>query len=75
MRRYSAHCTVCGPWIHKQCADISNEVFDFFDRQKKETTYAEGMNHRLKQIEDDLKEVKQSTVNKEAAIQRVEKKV
>jgi hypothetical protein len=82
----AVQCTVCGLWIHKQCADISNEVFDFLDRQKKETgraywgckpcsTYAEGMNHRLKQIEDELKVVKQSTVNNEAAIQRVEKKV
>jgi hypothetical protein len=82
----AVQCTVCGLWIHKQCADISNEVFDFLDRQKKETgraywgckpcsTYAEGMNHRLKQIEDELKEVKQTTASNVEAIQRVEKKV
>jgi hypothetical protein len=79
-------CTVCGLWIHKQCADISNDVFEFLDRQKKETgkaywacrpctSYAEGMNHRMKQIEDELKEVKQSTTSNTASIQRIEKKV
>jgi hypothetical protein len=79
-------CTVCGLWAHKVCADISNEVFDFLDRQKRETgvaywacrpctAYAQGMNHRMKQIEDDMKELKQSTTVNTEAIKVLEKKV
>jgi hypothetical protein len=73
-------------WIHKTCADISDDVFDFLDKQKKETgvtywackpctKYAQGMNHRMREIEEDLKEVKQNTKSNTEAIQNIEKKV
>jgi hypothetical protein len=39
------------------------------------STYAAGMNHRLKQIEDDLKEVKLNTAINTEAIQNLEKRV
>jgi hypothetical protein len=64
----SVQCAVCGLWQHTQCADISKEVFDFLDKQMHHTgvtwacrpcsTFAQGMNHRLKQIADEMKEVK-----------------
>jgi hypothetical protein len=73
----SVMCTVCGLWIHKTCADISDEVIDLLKKMKKETgvaywackpcmRYAQGMNHRLREIEEDLKEVKQSTKKRSA---------
>jgi hypothetical protein len=79
-------CTVCGLWIHKQCANMSDEVFDLLDKQKKEsgitywacrpcTTFAQGMNHRLKQIDSDIKELKQTTSTNKEAIKDLEQKV
>jgi hypothetical protein len=65
---------------------MSNEVFELLDKQKKEsgitywacrpcTVFAQGMNHRLKQIDDDIKELKQSTASNTTSIQNIEKKV
>jgi hypothetical protein len=82
----SIQCTVCGLWIHKLCANMSDEVFDLLDKQKKEsgitywacrpcTTFAQGMNHRLRQIDSDIKELKQTTTTHNEAIQNLEKKV
>jgi hypothetical protein len=82
----SVMCTVCGLWIHKTCADISDEVIELLEKMKKETgaaywackpctRYAQGMNHRLREIEEDLKEVKQSTKSNTEAISNIEKKV
>jgi hypothetical protein len=82
----SVQCTVCGLWIHKICANMSDEVFDLLEKQKKEngitywacrpcTTFAQGMNHRLKQIAEELEEVKQSTSTNKEAIKQLEKKV
>jgi Mg2+ and Co2+ transporter CorA len=83
---FCVQCTVCGLWIHKVCADISDDVFNFLDKMKKETgatywackpctKYAQGMNHRMREIEEDLKEVKQSTKQNKEAITTIEKKV
>jgi len=58
----SIQCTVCGLWVHKSCSGVTNELFktlaDMFKETGKAywacrscTSYAEGMNHRLKQIE------------------------
>jgi hypothetical protein len=76
-------CTVCGLWIHKTCANMSDEVFDLLDKQKREngitywacTTFAQGMNHRLRQIDNDLKELKQTTSTNTEAIKKLEVKV
>jgi hypothetical protein len=65
---------------------MSDEVFDMLERQKKEngitywacrpcTTFAQGMNHRLKQIAEELEEVKQNTSTNTEAIKQLEKKV
>jgi hypothetical protein len=65
---------------------MSNEVFELLDKQKKEsgitywacrpcTVFAQGMNHRLKQIDDDIKELKQNTATNTESIQNIEKKV
>jgi hypothetical protein len=79
-------CTVCGLWIHKQCANMSDEVFDLLDKQKREsgitywacrpcTTFAQGMNHRLRQIDNDIKELKQTATTNTEAIKNLEHKV
>jgi hypothetical protein len=82
----SVQCTVCGLWIHQVCANMSTEVFELLEKQKKEsgitywacrpcTVYAQGMNHRLKQMAEDIKEVKQNTATNTDSIQRLEKKM
>jgi putative protein kinase ArgK-like GTPase of G3E family len=82
----SVQCTVCGLWIHCVCADMSADVFDLIDKQKRDTgvtywvcrsctMYAQGMNHRLKQIEDELKEVKQTASSNKEGLNSLEKKV
>ena len=79
-------CTVCGLWIHKNCAGVTNNIFDFLDKQLQATgmaywacrpctVYAQGMNHRMRGIEEDLKEVKKSTAENSSEIRRVEEKV
>jgi hypothetical protein len=79
-------CMVCGLWIHKTCANMSDETFSLLDTQRKDTgttywacrpctTYAKGMNHRLRQIEEDMKTVKESTASNKEAIQSLEKRV
>jgi hypothetical protein len=76
------HCM----WIHKTCANMSDEVFDLIAKQKEQsgitywacrpcTTYAQGMNHRLRQLEDDMKEVKKSSAANTEAIKDLEKRV
>jgi hypothetical protein len=56
-------CSVCGLWCHKNCSGLTNEFFNCLAEQYKATkrsywacrvcsTYAEGMNHRLREIHD-----------------------
>jgi hypothetical protein len=82
----SVQCTVCGLWSHTICANVSAEVFEMLDRQKRDTgitywacrpctTFAQGMNHRLRQIAEELKEVKENTKSNTEAINKLEKKV
>jgi hypothetical protein len=57
-------CTVCGLWAHKKCSGISDEFFKFLAEQYKATgkgywacsNYAEGMNHRLREIQQTAEE-------------------
>jgi hypothetical protein len=60
-------CTVCGLWAHKKCLGISDEFFKFLAEQYKATgkgywacracsNYAEGMNHRLREIQQTAEE-------------------
>ena len=76
-------CTVCGLWIHKSCAGVTDEIFDFLDKQMQATgvaywacrpctVYAQGMNHRMRGIEENIKEVKKATSENIAEIKRVE---
>jgi hypothetical protein len=82
----SVQCAVCGLWTHTTCADITKEVFDLLDKQRQLTgkqfwacrpcsTYAAGMNHRLRQIDDEIKDLKLNTAVNTEAIQNLEKKV
>jgi hypothetical protein len=84
--QYSIQCTVCALWIHKACANISDEHFNFLDTQHKQigmaywacrlcTAYAQGMNYRMKEIESKLEDVKKSCNTNEGDIRRVEDEV
>jgi hypothetical protein len=78
---YSVQCTVCRLWIHKQCAVMTKDLFNFLDEQHKQTgtaywacrsctAYAEGMNHRMKEIENKIEEVKQFCTRNEGEIKK-----
>jgi hypothetical protein len=65
---------------------MSDDTFSLLDTQRKDTgttywacrpctTYAKGMNHRLRQIEEDMKAVKESTASNKEAIVSLEKRV
>jgi len=66
---FCVQCTVCGLWAHKACIGMSDEIFNFFELQHKQTgitywacrpctAYAQGMNHRVKQLEEEMEEMK-----------------
>jgi len=59
----SIQCTICGLWAHKTCSGVTNELFKCLSDQFKATgraywacrsccAYAEGMTHRLRQLEE-----------------------
>ena len=67
---------MCGLWIHKSCSGVTNDLFDFLDKQltatgvaywacRPCTVYAQGMNHRMRGIEEDIKEVKKSKLGEQ----------
>jgi len=74
---HCVQCTVCGLWIHKVCSGLTDELFDFIEKQLKQTgitywacrpcsVYAQGMNHRMKNIEEKLGTVEKGmTENRE----------
>ena len=77
-KEYSIQCTVCGLWSHQKCGNVSDELLELIDKQKKATgitywacrpcaTYAQGMNHRLREIE-----VKKTTGENSESIKRLE---
>ena len=82
----SVLCTVCGLWIHKGCARMTDDIFDFLDKQlqatgmaywacKPCTVYAQGMNHGMRGIEEEIKEVKKTAGENSAGIKKVEEQV
>jgi hypothetical protein len=77
---------VCGLWIHKTCANISDEGFKFLEEQVKNTgmafwacractAYANGMNHRLKDIEAKIDKVKESCGRNEEGLKDIQEEV
>lgn len=65
-------CTVCGLWIHKACSGISEEFFKFLEEQVKATgtaywacrpctAYAQNMNRKMKELEDRVTGVENSS--------------
>jgi hypothetical protein len=63
----SVKCSVCGLWCHKSCSGLTNDFFNCMAAQFKATkrtywacracgAYAEGMNHRLREIQDQATE-------------------
>jgi len=78
----SVQCAVCGLWTHKTCAGLSNEVFNCLAEQfrltkraywacRSCTNYAEGMNHRLKELEDKTREAVRLGQENEQEIKRL----
>ena len=83
---YSLQCTVCGLWAHKTCVGMTDELFNMIDLQLKQTgktywacrsctAYAEGMNHRVRQIELELAEVKKACEKSDCGLRDVQEKV
>jgi Pyruvate/2-oxoacid:ferredoxin oxidoreductase delta subunit len=82
----SVQCTVCSLWCHKECAAISNEFLKFLEEQKKNTglaywacrpctLYAQGMKHRLREMEKRLDSVEEANKKNDNNISQVKKKV
>jgi hypothetical protein len=82
----SVQCTVCGLWCHKECAAILNEFFKFLEEQKKNAglaywacrpciVYAQGMNHRLKEMEKRLSTVEEGERKNAENAGKLERKV
>lgn len=83
---FSVQCTVCGLWIHKSCANLTDEMFKFLDDQFKLTgtafwacractQYAKQMNHKMREIETKLDLVKETCQKNEGGLKRVQEEV
>lgn len=79
-------CTVCGLWIHKACSGISDEFFRYLEEQVKATgmaywacrpctAYAQGINNRMKNIEDRVGNLETVTKDGQAGLTAVERRV
>lgn len=82
----SVQCTVCGLWAHKTCIGMSDEIFNFINSQRKQTgitywacrpctAYAQGMNHRVKQLEDEMEEMRSACEKNDCGLQKVQEQV
>jgi hypothetical protein len=80
---FSVQCTVCGLWIHKSCGNISDEGFKYLDEQFKNTgtaywacractQYAKMMNHKMREIENELGRVKEACQSNTNDIKKVQ---
>ena len=83
---YCVQCVVCSLWIHKTCSGLSDEGFKFISDQlqstgtafwacKPCTSYAMGINHRVKQIEEKMTAMQHAMDSNSAAVKEVEHKV
>ncbi len=82
----SCQCTVCGLWAHKTCSGCNDEIYHMIEAQKKATgrsywacrpcmVYAEGMNHRLRQMEERIEKVEQMSEDTAKNVKTVEARV
>ncbi len=83
---YSLQCTICGLWIHKTCSGITDELYNLIDLQLQQTgrtywacrpctVYSQGLTHRMKEIENQLTEVKATCGKNEEGLQKVQAEV
>lgn len=83
---FCLQCTVCGLWSHKTCSGATDEVFNLLEIQKKNTgrsywacrpciVYAEGMNHRLRQMEERIDKVEKETETTKKTVKNMEEKI
>ena len=82
----SVQCTVCGLWAHKTCIGMSDEIFNFINTQFKQTgtaywacrsctAFAQGMNHRVKQLEEEMEEIRTACEKNDGGLQNVRQQV
>ena len=82
----SLQCTVCGLWIHKSCSGVTDEVFELIEKQLKTagitywacrpcTVYAQGMNHRMRDIEVKVGVVEKGVEENREGVKKLDKKV
>ena len=80
-------CSICGLWSHKTCSGLTTEFFNCMAEQIKATghaywacracsNYAAGMNHRIKEVQEQAQEKKgellgKSDTDKAAALFKV----
>ncbi len=68
---YSVQCTVSALWIHKTCSGITDEGYKFVNDQLQSTgmaywdcrpftSYAMNMNHRPKQVKENVERISRS---------------
>jgi hypothetical protein len=83
---YSLQCTVCGLWIHKTCSGISDEGFKFVNDTfnatgmaywacRPCTAYAKNMNHRMKQMEEQMVAINKAVEGNAAKMEETDKRV
>jgi hypothetical protein len=83
---YCVQCVVCSLWIHKSCSGLSDEGFKFISDQllatgsafwacKPCTSYAMGINHRVKQIEEKMTAMQHAMDVNSAATKEVDRRV
>ena len=83
---YCVQCVVCSLWIHKTCSGLSDEGFKFISDQLQSTgsaywacnpctSYAMGINHRVKQIEEKMTAMQHAMDSNSAAVKEVDQKV
>jgi hypothetical protein len=82
----SVQCKVCGLWCLKECSGISNNFLKCLEESKKNTgmaywayrpctSYAQGTNHRMREMEKRLNAAEDMGKKNTEDIARVEKKM
>lgn len=79
-------CVICGLWIHQVCSGVTDDLFDLIEKQLKITgttywacrpctVYAQGMSHRMREIEDKVGKVEKGMEENREKVKDLDKKV
>jgi hypothetical protein len=83
---HSLQCTICALWIHKACANVTDDLYNLIEKQMKITgttywacrpctAYAQGITARMKQIEDRLERTEKKVEENKKETEVLDKKV